>query len=264
MVEDKLPTRTASEVQGNACLSAVNGYRQKKGLPPYRAYDGKNQCTAGQAANDVVHGWHNAFGKCGEHGQCEAEGTSDCAGAIKMYWDEGPGGGHYDIIMSTRFTTMSWGRSGNFWTHDFFDDAEIDQGAKSITTDAKAGNHMSFMVEDKLPTRTASEVQGNACLSAVNGYRQKKGLPAYSAYDGKDQCTAGQAANDKVHGWHKAFGKCGEYGQCEAEGTSDCAGAIKMYWDEGPGGGHYDIIMSTRFTKMSWGRSGNFWTHDFF
>lgn len=126
-----------SEVEGNACLSAVNGYRARKGLPAYRANDGKNQCTAGQAANDKVHGWHKAFGKCGEHGQCEAEGNSDCAGAIKQYWNEGPGGGHYDIIMSKRFTTMSWGRSGNFWTHDFFDHAETDQEGKSITIDAK-------------------------------------------------------------------------------------------------------------------------------
>lgn len=117
---------------------------------------------------------------------------------------------------------------------------------------------MSFMTDVEL------EAEGNACLSAVNGYRQMKGLPALGANDGKNECTAGQAANDKVQGWHKAFGRCGESAQCEASGPSDCASAIKMYFDEGPGGGHYNIIMSTKYKTMSWGRSDNFWAHDFF
>jgi hypothetical protein len=32
-----------------------------------------------------------------------------CAQAIDLYYNEGPGGGHYKIIMGSLFKTMSWG-----------------------------------------------------------------------------------------------------------------------------------------------------------
>jgi hypothetical protein len=103
----------------------------------------------------------------------------------------------------------------------------------------------------------------NACLTRVNYWRGKHGKPAYTSKDSKDTCTTGQASNDKVKGWHNEFGKCGEHGQCECEGVSDCASCIDMYYKEGPTGGHYKIRMGS-YSSMSWGRAGAFWTQDFF
>jgi len=107
----------------NACLSRVNYWRAKHGKPAYKSNDSKNSCTAGQASNDKAKGYHKAFGKCGEHGQCEGQGFSDCAACIDQYYKEGPGSGsahgHYNLIMGN-YKSMSWGRAGTFWSQDFF------------------------------------------------------------------------------------------------------------------------------------------------
>jgi len=109
------------------------------------------------------------------------------------------------------------------------------------------------------------------CLDYLNGIRAKHGLRALGAatWDGY-RCAYSVATQDaQGPNWHAHFGQCSEDAQCEAEGQSDCKGGIDAYYSEGPGGGHYDIIMGN-YCYMAWGFCsgcspiGTFMTHNFY
>ena len=116
------------------CLERVNYYRQSHGLYLFTAAGATaNACADKQAPIDganIPTSFHTSFARCGEHGQCEAAGVPTCAQAIDLYYNEGPGGGHYKIIMGSLFKAMSWGscascgnyqgRAVSVYTHDFF------------------------------------------------------------------------------------------------------------------------------------------------
>ncbi|MBS2020619.1 MAG: hypothetical protein JST00_47635 [Deltaproteobacteria bacterium] len=102
---------------------------------------------------------------------------------------------------------------------------------------------------------TAAEI----CVNTINEYRKTKGLPPYARWPEAEACSDGQAASDgqtrKAHG---AFGKCQEMGQNECPGWPGPAETmipqcLKAMWGEGPGGGHYEMMVSTRFTKVACG-----------
>lgn len=102
---------------------------------------------------------------------------------------------------------------------------------------------------------TAAEI----CVNTINEYRKTKGLPAYARWTETEGCADGQAQSDgttrKPHG---AFGKCQEMGQNECPGWPGPADkmipqCLKSMWGEGPGGGHYEAMASTRFTKVACG-----------
>ena len=106
------------------------------------------------------------------------------------------------------------------------------------------------------PTDTSA---ASLCVSTINGYRTAAGLPAYGAWDENDTCTSGQAASDSMtKAAHGAFGQCNENAQDECPGwpapaegmIADC---LKQMYAEGPGGGHYDNMMSTDYTMVSCG-----------
>lgn len=86
-----------------------------------------------QAEWDSIHGPHNWLmtkgweGTCASNanGQCEAMGARTQDQAVQMYYNEGPGGGHYDIMMNDNNGCVacgycsgcgSWGR---YYTHNF-------------------------------------------------------------------------------------------------------------------------------------------------
>jgi len=117
------------QAQGDACLAQVNQYRATKGKPALTLNSGKMSCATSDAQQDGPNfpsSAHGSFGKCGEGGQCEAAGTPTCAGAMTMYFNEGPGGGHYEIIMSSNYKSMSYGYCAcsssykHMWTHNFY------------------------------------------------------------------------------------------------------------------------------------------------
>jgi len=74
---------------------------------------------------------HGSFGRCDEAAQCEAAGMQGqqedgCKLGLDMYFKEGPGGGHYDIMMGD-YCFMSWGfcggcsnRYNTMVTHNFY------------------------------------------------------------------------------------------------------------------------------------------------
>jgi len=71
--------------------------------------------------------------------------------------------------------------------------------------------------------------------------------------------TDGEAQSDSTtNRAHGAFGKCGEFAQNECPGwagpaTTMIPGCLKAMYGEGPGGGHYEAMVSTKYTKVSCG-----------
>jgi hypothetical protein len=96
-------------------------------------------------------------------------------------------------------------------------------------------------------------------VSEINGYRATIGAPPIARWTEEESCSSDEAQKDSASGTaHSAFGSCNEFGQCECPGWGgpadqmirDC---LKSMWDEGPGGGHHDIMASTSYTKVACG-----------
>ncbi len=110
------------------------------------------------------------------------------------------------------------------------------------------------------------------CVDYINSLRATNGLPALARWAEAESCADGEAKSDSETGQaHGAFGTCGEYAQDECPGWSALTGSrgivpgcLDMMWAEGPGGGHYDIMTSTRYTKVACGfyttPSGSVWS----
>ncbi len=83
-------------------------------------------CADGQAKADAAtRRAHGAFGRCEELAQNECPGNPGTAepnigGCLQAMWDEGPGGGHHDIMASTKYTQVACGMhdtgNGTFWS----------------------------------------------------------------------------------------------------------------------------------------------------
>lgn len=118
--------------QADACLAQVNKYRATKGRAAITLKSGQMSCAGGSASKDGPNlNWHGSFGQCGENAQCEAAGSSTCSASIDQYYNEGPGGGHYEIIMSANYRSMAYGycacsKYGHFWTHNFYTTSSTD------------------------------------------------------------------------------------------------------------------------------------------
>merc|ERR1719355_220554 len=123
------------------CLAHLNALRAKHGLQAMVLETSKSACVKGQARTDsAANSPHKAFGECGENGQCEAMGQRSCEAAIDAYYSEGPGGGHYEIIMG-RYSSMAYahveysGQYGTWWTHDFFNGLAASGNSTMVVSD---------------------------------------------------------------------------------------------------------------------------------
>src|SRR5262249_34010740 len=109
----------------------------------------------------------------------------------------------------------------------------------------------------------------DGCLSTINSFRSKVGLPAYERWTKAETCAADQAKSDSQTGaGHGAFSRCGEFAQNEcpaypfspAQALRECLAGM---WQEGPGGGHYENMTSKQYTKVACGvfvtASGQTW-----
>lgn len=117
------------------CLDAVDKYREKTGKKDIKMCSDKYQEKAHeQTIYDAAHGPHEYVktkgwsGMCPDGhsaGQCEAMGQSSEDNAIKAYYNEGPGGGHYDILEKGSDACVACGfcescyHGGRFYTHNF-------------------------------------------------------------------------------------------------------------------------------------------------
>lgn len=100
-------------------LDEVNKFRRQTGAKPLRYNKSKQACANQSATMDARRGFHATFRRCGERSQCEARG-SDVVGSVAMFQNEGPGGGHFDIMHDPQFTQLTIGRDGSFFTFNFY------------------------------------------------------------------------------------------------------------------------------------------------
>jgi hypothetical protein len=145
----------AVSVMADDCLAAVNKYRQMAGKTSIQSCGASEQNKAQQQSKwDEAHGWHNWVntkgwaGTCtsGAVGQCEAQGCSTQECAIKMYYKEGPTGGHYKTMMSDKAHCVACGESGKLMTHNFC----VEKGAKVDSSLQPTSS------QDSVPSRTSN------------------------------------------------------------------------------------------------------------
>ena len=105
----------------------------------------------------------------------------------------------------------------------------------------------------------ASADSRQLCVDEINRYRATNGKPPYARWSAEESCADTQAQSDgRSSSPHGAFGTCHEFGQDECPGwpgpidtmIKDC---LKAMWDEGPGGGHHDIMNSDDYTQVACG-----------
>src|SRR5262249_19928972 len=117
---------TADKGTDDTCLSTINSFRSKVGLPPYERWTKAETCAADQAKSDSQTGTgHGAFARCGELAQNEcpafpsASPSQALSACLAAMWQEGPGGGHYDTMTSKQYTKVACGvfvtASGQTW-----------------------------------------------------------------------------------------------------------------------------------------------------
>jgi hypothetical protein len=102
-----------------------------------------------------------------------------------------------------------------------------------------------------------------ACVDRINKYHTLTN-PPLTRRTSAESCVDSQAASDYASGTpHSAFGRCGEWGQCECPGWSGADAAsvvescIDAMWAAGPGEGHHDMIASGTYTQVACGFSHN-------
>ena len=120
-------------------------------------------------------------------------------------------------------------------------------------------------------TPTSSTVY-DLCFDKLNAYRASltPPLPAYQRWSDGQACADTEAKSDsQTNKAHGAFPSCGELAQNECpnafgppeDGIPAC---LQLMWKEGPGGGHYDNMTSTKYTKATCGvfvtPSGSVWS----
>ena len=146
----------------------------------------------------------------------------------------------------------------------------------------------SHNISDSRPSNTSNnptavsqyEDTWDDCVNYLNYLRHSVGKNTFlnpTTWDGyrcayKDATLDGPNFPSSAHG---SFGSCSEAAQCEAagmKGPSDedgCKQGLDMYFKEGPGGGHYDIMMGD-YCYMAWGfcqcsnSYGSMVTHNFY
>jgi hypothetical protein len=107
------------------CVDTINAYRKQAGLAPCERWTAAEACADAQAKSDgSTNTGHGAFGKCKELGQNECPGwpgppETMIPQCLKAMWAEGPGGGHHDLMASTKMKRVACGfaaaPNGRIW-----------------------------------------------------------------------------------------------------------------------------------------------------
>ena len=139
-------------------------------------------------------------------------------------------------------------------------------GAPSTPAAPDAGAIDAAVASD--PYAAAREL----CVSTTNEYRASIGVAALSRWTAAEACVDGQAKTDFESEPHTSFGSCTERAQNECSGSGALEPLVRAclagMWAEGPGGGHYENMVSTKRTRVACGfyprpNGGFFVTQDF-
>ncbi len=97
------------------------------------------------------------------------------------------------------------------------------------------------------------------CVDEINRYRATKALPALARWTDGEPCAVTEARDDSQSGKaHGTFGRCQERSQNACPGWPGkpgevLDGCLRMMWNEGPGGGHYENMIDTKVTRVACG-----------
>lgn len=140
-----------------------------------------------------------------------------------------------------------------------------DTGSHGGSTDSAA----TGLTSSDGGTSTTSSTPEDLCVETINAYRKTVDAPPLARWTDGETCAAGQAKSDSESGKaHGKFGDCQEFAQDECPGwpgplEESLVKCLKMMWDEGPGGGHYDNMSNTKYTKVACGAyktpKGTYW-----
>lgn len=124
--DDGDPTASSDGTLAQMCVDYINSKRATLQLAPLARWSDKESCADGEAKSDAqTNRPHGAFPACGEMAQNECPGwsgepTKAIKGCLDAMWNEGPGGGHYENMASTRYSKVSCGvhvtSSGRVWS----------------------------------------------------------------------------------------------------------------------------------------------------
>ena len=108
------------------------------------------------------------------------------------------------------------------------------------------------------------------CVDEINRYRATKALPALARWTEAEPCAVTQSRDDSQSGKaHGTFGRCQEHAQnaCPrwpGRPGEVLDGCLRMMWNEGPGGGHYENMIDRRVTRVACGNyempGGRIWS----
>jgi hypothetical protein len=115
-----------------SCVDRINQYRARVGVGPIARDPSTEPCDDDESRLDSsANRAHGSFGKCGERAQnaCPnypgASVEDVLTKCLQQMFEEGPGGGHYDNMTSTKYSRASCGfvpvGGGRIWTvQNFF------------------------------------------------------------------------------------------------------------------------------------------------
>jgi hypothetical protein len=108
------------------CVKTINDLRATLDLAPLARWTEGEECADGQAQSDgETNRPHGAFPRCGELAQNECPGWPGppeemIPKCLRAMWAEGPGGGHFEQMRTTRHDSVACGfhtlPSGAVWS----------------------------------------------------------------------------------------------------------------------------------------------------
>ncbi len=176
------PTTVVDKYQ-KTCLDLINDFRKEMGVSPLKIRKSKINCTNKESKlNFESHMFHTRFGMCNENGQCECKGYQNIENCINAYIAEGPGGGHYEILKSPRFTHVTCGKYklpyGNsyYYTQNFYALTSTDTSIKQPTTTKQSCPKQPTVTititkqstSTRQPTSTVIQSGNNPFVNAIN------------------------------------------------------------------------------------------------
>lgn len=229
------------------CLKYINSYRNKYNVRPIKINKQKRECAQKQVSNKKI--------SCGESAQstCSESSIQKCLSKLV--------GSNRDakLLRSSKYDRISCAKQNNRIVINYYQGVNVG----SATTNMPQPTTRLEPSAKPDPTQTPSQggdsytQQVRDCVSALNNFRRSIGVADLApAPQSQQQCANNAAINDASRGFHNSFGQCSERGQCECNGIMPVDRCIQAYINEGPGGGHYDIISSPRYTSVACGYDG--------
>ncbi len=120
------PAADPFAVARQLCVDRTNAYRARARLAPLQRDAASEPCVDGQARADAATNKpHGTFSRCGERAQNTCPGYPGrtpeevVTSCLQNMFDEGPGCGHHDNMMNTKYTGVACGffpaRAGALW-----------------------------------------------------------------------------------------------------------------------------------------------------